>query len=180
MKSIRMLDDGPVGVGTRCEADVRIFGVAVTDPVTITEFEPPHRYAISHDGTFNGRGLITLESGADGTTTIVRWDEVLVPPVFAHLGALVMTPVTRGDLPGGPGPLQGARRDGFRHRLTANRAAPPGRRDLRAVPCPLRAPAAGPRARWDPAVRACPACATSCSTCCARRARPTSAAPRTG
>ena len=92
MKAIRMLDDGPVGVGTRCEADVRMFGITVTDPVTITEFDPPHRYAISHDGTFKGRGLITLEEGADGTTTIVRWDEVLVPPLFAHLGALMMTP----------------------------------------------------------------------------------------
>ncbi len=92
MKAIRMLDDGPVGVGTRCEADVRMFGITVTDPVTITEFDPPNRYAISHDGMFKGRGLITLEAGADGTTTIVRWDEVLAPPVFAHLGALVMTP----------------------------------------------------------------------------------------
>ncbi len=64
-------DDGPIGVGTRCEADVRIFGITVTDPVTITEFEPPMRYAISHDGTFKGSGVITLESGADGTTTIV-------------------------------------------------------------------------------------------------------------
>lgn len=92
MKAIRMLDDGPVGVGTRCEADVRMFGITVTDPVTITEFDPPHRYAISHDGMFKGRGVITLEAGADGTTTIVRWDETLTPPVFAHLGALVMTP----------------------------------------------------------------------------------------
>ena len=92
MKAIRLLDGGSIGVGTRCEADVRMFGITVTDPVTITEFEPPHRYAISHDGTFKGRGLITLEAGADGTTTIVRWDEVLIPPVFAHLGALVMTP----------------------------------------------------------------------------------------
>jgi len=93
MKAIRVLDDGPVRVGLRCEADVRMFGITVTDPVTITEFEPPHRYAISHDGTFKGRGVITLESGADGTTTIVRWDEVLIPPMLAHLGGLVMTPV---------------------------------------------------------------------------------------
>jgi uncharacterized membrane protein len=92
MKAIRMLDQGPIGVGTRCEADVRMFGITVTDPVTITEFEPPHRYAISHDGTFRGRGLITLEAGADGTTTIVRWEELLIPPLLAHLGSLAMTP----------------------------------------------------------------------------------------
>jgi hypothetical protein len=75
-----------------CEADVRMFGITVTDPVTITVFDPPHRYAISHDGTFRGHGLITLESGADGTTTIVRWDEVLIPPLLPHLGALAMAP----------------------------------------------------------------------------------------
>jgi uncharacterized membrane protein len=92
MKAIRILTPGPVGVGMTCEADVRIFGITVTDPVTITEFEPPHRYAISHEGTFKGRGVITLESGVDGTTTIVHWEELLVPPVLPHLGALVMTP----------------------------------------------------------------------------------------
>ena len=36
--------------------------------------------------------MITLESGADGSTTIVRWDEVLIPPILPHLGALAMTP----------------------------------------------------------------------------------------
>ena len=92
MKDLRILSDGPIGVGMVCEADVRMFGITVTDPVTITEFEPPHRYAISHDGTFRGHGLITLESGADGTTTIVRWDEVLIPPLLPHLGALAMAP----------------------------------------------------------------------------------------
>jgi hypothetical protein len=92
MKAIRVLTEGPVGVGMVAEADVRMFGITVTDPVTITEFDPPHRYAISHDGTFKGRGVITLESGADGTTTIVRWDEVLIPPMLPHLGAIVMTP----------------------------------------------------------------------------------------
>lgn len=93
MKAVRILSDGPIGVGTVCEADVRILGITVTDPVRITAFEPPHRYAISHDGTFRGSGTITLEEGPDGTTTIVRWDEVLIPPVFSHLGALAMAPV---------------------------------------------------------------------------------------
>jgi uncharacterized membrane protein len=93
MKSVRVLTDGPIGVGTECEAEVRMFGIAVVDPVTITEFEPPMRYAIRHDGAFKGTGLITLESGADLTTTIVRWDEQLSPPVLSHLGALAMTPV---------------------------------------------------------------------------------------
>jgi hypothetical protein len=91
IKAIRV-PDGPVEVGTTCESDVRMFGITVTDQVTVTEFDPPTRYAIRHDGMFKGSGMITLESGADGTTTIVRWDEILVPPVLPHLGALVMAP----------------------------------------------------------------------------------------
>ncbi len=92
MKAVRMGSAEPVGVGTTGEADVRILGLTVVDPVTVTEFEPPHRFAISHDGTFKGHGLITLEEGADGTTTIVRWEELLIPPVLPHLAALAMTP----------------------------------------------------------------------------------------
>ena len=37
--------------------------MTVTDPVTVTEFEPPHRFAIRHEGLFKGHGLITLEAG---------------------------------------------------------------------------------------------------------------------
>ena len=130
-----------------------MFGITVTDPVTITEFEPPHRYAISHDGTFKGHGLITLEAGADGTTTIVRWDEVLIPPVLAHLGALVDDP---GPRPPSSRPTSSGSRSSSRRvpRATerGTRAAPPRRRDLRAVPGALRPAPAGPRARRHPAV----------------------------
>lgn len=93
MKAVRILTDGPVGVGTIGEADVRIFGIGVTDPVAITEYQPPTRFAITHDGLFKGGGVFDLEAGADGTTTIVRWDETLIPPVLPNLGALVSTPI---------------------------------------------------------------------------------------
>lgn len=95
MKEVRLLTPGPVRVGTRGEATVRIFGIGVTDPVEVTELEPPTRFAIRHEGLFTGGGLITLEPGADGTTTIVRWDETLLPPFLPELGALVMGPVLR-------------------------------------------------------------------------------------
>ena len=96
MKAVRLTAPGALGVGTTGEADVRILGISVTDPVTITEFEPPHRFGMRHEGTFKGHGLMTLESGADATTTIVRWEEVLIPPVLAHLAALAMTPTLAG------------------------------------------------------------------------------------
>ena len=93
MKSVRLLTKGPIGVGTRGEATVRIMGISTTDPVTITEFEPPTRFAIRHEGSFTGGGVITLESGVDGTTTIVRWEETLIGPVFPYLGAIVQKPI---------------------------------------------------------------------------------------
>lgn len=93
MKAVRVLTPGPVGVGTRGEADVRIFGMEVLDPITITAFEPPRRFAIRHDGQFSGEGVIELESGAGGNTTIVRWDETIVPPYLPHLGALLLAPI---------------------------------------------------------------------------------------
>lgn len=95
MKRVRLTTPGPTGVGTRGEATVRIAGISVTDPVEVTAFEPPTRFAIRHEGRFTGHGLITLEAGAEGTTTIVRWDETLVPPLFPELGALVLAPVLR-------------------------------------------------------------------------------------
>ena len=95
MKEVRLLTPGPTGVGTRGEATVRIAGIAVTDPVEVTAFEPPTRFAIRHEGLFTGEGVITLEPGAGGRTTIVRWDETLVPPFLPELGALVLAPILR-------------------------------------------------------------------------------------
>jgi uncharacterized protein YndB with AHSA1/START domain len=95
MKEVRLTTPGPVRVGTRGEATVRIAGISVTDPVEVTAFEPPALFAIRHEGLFKGGGLITLQAGAGGTTTIVRWEETLVPPLLPALGALVMAPVLR-------------------------------------------------------------------------------------
>lgn len=93
MKAVRLLTPPPVGVGTRGEATVTVLGITVEDPVTITEYEPPTRFAVRHEGAFTGHGLITLEAGADGTTTIVRWDETLIAPVMPHLASRFQRPV---------------------------------------------------------------------------------------
>jgi uncharacterized membrane protein len=95
LKTVSVTTPGPVGVGTRAEGTVRILGITIADPVEITEFEPPTRFAIRHAGSFQGRGTIELEPGADGTTTIVRWTETLVPPVLPDLAAALQGPVLR-------------------------------------------------------------------------------------
>jgi uncharacterized protein YndB with AHSA1/START domain len=96
MKSVRMDTPPPVGVGSRGEATVRILGISVTDPVTITEFEPPHRFGVRHEGLFTGDGRITLEPGVDGSTTVVRWEETLIPPFLPHLGSVIQHPILAG------------------------------------------------------------------------------------
>jgi uncharacterized protein YndB with AHSA1/START domain len=93
MKSVRLLTPPPVGVGTRGVATVRVLGIQVRDPVTFTEWEPPHRFSIRHEGAFTGGGTITLESVDDGLATLVRWAENPIPPLFPHLGALAQRPV---------------------------------------------------------------------------------------
>jgi uncharacterized protein YndB with AHSA1/START domain len=93
MKEVRVLTSGPVGAGTRGEAHVRIFGIGVTDPVSVSAFDPPRRFAIRHEGAFKGGGEIRLEAGADGSSTIVRWDETLVPPLLPHVAAALQRPI---------------------------------------------------------------------------------------
>ncbi len=93
MKAVRLLTRGAVGVGTRAEADVRIFGMQTVDPITVTAFEPPRRFAIRHEGQFSGEGVIELEPGADGSTTIARWDETIAPPYLPHLGSVLLRPI---------------------------------------------------------------------------------------
>ena len=95
MKQVRLTTPGPLAVGTRGEATVRIFGIPVTDPVEVVELEPPTRYAIRHEGLFTGGGLITLEPGADGSTTIVRWEETLVAPLLPELARAITGPILR-------------------------------------------------------------------------------------
>jgi len=92
MKSVRLTTPGPIGVGTRGEADVRIFLIGVVDPVEIDVYDPPTRFGIRHVGRFTGQGRITLEA-IDRGRTLVRWDERLVPPLFPHLGQLVQKPI---------------------------------------------------------------------------------------
>ena len=92
MKGVRLRTPGPVGVGTRGDADVRIFLIGIVDAVEVDVYDPPTRFGIRHVGTYTGGGRITLEP-IDGRRTLVRWDEWLVPPIFPHLGQLLQKPI---------------------------------------------------------------------------------------
>lgn len=102
LKAVRITTPPPVGVGTRGVGRVQAFGISVEDPVEVTAFEPPTHFAIRHEGLVTGDGDIRLAPGADGTTTIVTWDETLIPPLLPHLGrqvlAAVFEPIFQRDL----------------------------------------------------------------------------------
>jgi hypothetical protein len=93
MKQVTLLTDGPVGKGSVGEATVRIFGISVTDQVTITTFQPPTAFGIEHDGLFGGGGRLDLRPGTDPATTVVSWEEALIPPLFPALGWLLGRPI---------------------------------------------------------------------------------------
>ena len=93
MKEVRVLTPPPTGVGTRGEATVRILGICVTDPVEVEVHEPPRRFGIRHEGRFGGAGLLTLTPRPGGRSTIVHWEERLVPPAFPHLGTAIQKPI---------------------------------------------------------------------------------------
>ena len=93
MRHVRLVTDGPVGLGTYVEADVRILGIQLGDPAEVTEFSAPHRFAVRHDGRFSGHGLITLDTLDGGRRTRLEWAETLVPPILPNLGGLVQGPI---------------------------------------------------------------------------------------
>lgn len=95
LRSVELLTPPPIGVGTRAVGRVRAYGIGVADPIEVTAFEPPTRYAIRHVGLVGGEGEIVLSPLDGGGATAVSWDETLVAPLFAHLGALVLAVVFR-------------------------------------------------------------------------------------
>lgn len=93
LRSVRLDPPGEVRVGARATGVVRILGLSVADPVTIIELEPPVRFAIRHDGTFRGDGVISLSAGRDGHPTQVAWHETLIAPVLPWAWAFAARPV---------------------------------------------------------------------------------------
>jgi len=92
MKRVEMLTPGPIAIGSRGRATVRIFGISTTDDVVITRLEPPHTFGIRHEGKFTGEGL--LEFSAVGVQkTLIRWMEYLRPPLLPMIAGFLQRPI---------------------------------------------------------------------------------------
>ena len=95
LRHVRVITPPPVGVGTRAVGTVQALGIALEDPIEVTVFEPPVHYAVRHEGFVTGGGDIRLVADGEGdlATTLVTWEETLVPRVLPHLGGLVLAAV---------------------------------------------------------------------------------------
>lgn len=93
MVSVRILSEGPVHAGTQASGTIRILGIEVEDPITVTAFDAPSLFEISHDGIYRGRGELRFTTISSGTH--IRWTETLRAPLLPHLAAAVQGPVFR-------------------------------------------------------------------------------------
>lgn len=84
---VQVIGDQTVRVGSRAVGDVEMFGFRQSDPIQVTAFEPPSRYAVEHQGAFRGSGEFHLRSLAGGRATHVSWREELRPTPAAIPGA---------------------------------------------------------------------------------------------
>jgi hypothetical protein len=102
LTDVRVVTPGPLRVGSRIEARVRILGIPIPDPVEIVELDPPTRFALRHLGPFRGGSVIDLRPGSDRRTTLVTWDETLtaplLPDLFDAVGRPVLGSVFQADL----------------------------------------------------------------------------------
>lgn len=77
--------DGPVGLGTAVEVDLRLGSRIVPMTYTITVFEPDTRVVLETSGSwYRGRDDVRVSPGPDGGA-VVRWDAT-----FALRGPLVV------------------------------------------------------------------------------------------
>lgn len=93
LRSVELLGDGPLGVGTRAVGTVRIFGLSQADPVEIDAFEAPRHLGLRHRGAFEGRGDLWVEPLPGGAAQVVWREELRADAVAlglpARLGPLV-------------------------------------------------------------------------------------------
>jgi len=84
------------GVGVRLEVRTRLFGVAAfTEPMEVTEWEPPRRLEIRHGSLVLGTGIWELADRPAGAS--FRWSEDvrLRVPLVGELAAYAYRPVMR-------------------------------------------------------------------------------------
>jgi hypothetical protein len=93
---VRVIGERRDGTGTRVAVRTRVWGVsAFTEPLEVTEWDPPRRLALAHRGFVRGSGSWALEP--EGAGTRLRWTEdlALPIPVLGEAALLLYRPILR-------------------------------------------------------------------------------------
>ncbi len=92
--AIRFRSASREGVGTAFDCDTRVGPLRLTDVMTITEWQPPERMGIRHEGIVTGAGCFRIEPLPGGRSSFV-WEERLTFPWWmgGSLGARMAAPV---------------------------------------------------------------------------------------
>jgi len=91
---------GGHGAGAEVTGRTGIGPIGFTDPMVITEWDPPRRCVLKHTGRVV-RGTGTFEVAPHGPGSQFRWVEHLqlpVPPAVGRVAGLVITPVAEWAL----------------------------------------------------------------------------------
>jgi uncharacterized protein YndB with AHSA1/START domain len=89
--SVVVLGEQREGIGTRVRAVTRIAGVALTDVMTVTGWEPSRRLEVFHEGRpIHGPAWFALTPHEGGTR--FEWVEDLIPPLgrLGEIGGRVL------------------------------------------------------------------------------------------
>ena len=91
---------GGQGVGAQVTGRTGLGPAGFTDPMVITEWDPPRRCVLRHTGAVV-RGTGVFEVTPDGTASEFRWSEHLelpLPPAAGRVVALLLRPLAQWGL----------------------------------------------------------------------------------
>jgi hypothetical protein len=93
--AIRFTSASHSGLGAAFDCDTKIGPFRLTDRLVVTEWEPPRRLGIRHDGVVTGVGRFVLTPVAGGTS--FTWEENLAFPTWmgGAIGGAAAVPLLR-------------------------------------------------------------------------------------
>ena len=97
---VEKITEGPAGVGTRWREKRKMLGKEATEEFEVTAWEPPHRFALSVDGSkgSSGRGEYRFDyrlEEVEGGTRILSDAQIEMPGFFGRMMGRLFTGVIR-------------------------------------------------------------------------------------
>jgi uncharacterized protein YndB with AHSA1/START domain len=94
--AVEFLSDISAGAGTRMRVATSFGPLRTSDLMEVTEWEPPTRMAVEHQGLFTGTGEFVLEPAGEDRCTVAWREDIRFPWFFGGpVGAWAARPVFR-------------------------------------------------------------------------------------